>query len=321
MSHVKQMIQQLAQDAQRATRELGAFSSAQKNAILAAMADGLRRESATLLAANARDLDAGRAVGLSPALLDRLALDPQRIEDMALGLEQVSQLPDPVGEVIEAFERPNGLKISRVRVPIGVIGIIYESRPNVTADAGALCLKAGNAVILRGGKESLHSNMAIADVLITAGQEAGMPPGALQLVRTPDRDAVRELVQASGLVDLIIPRGGEGLIEAVTRMAYVPVIKHYKGVCHTYVDASADLEMALAISENAKVQRPGVCNAMETLLVHEAVAEDFVPRMAAQLEEAGVELRGDARFCELWPNAKEATEEDWPAEYLDLILA
>jgi glutamate-5-semialdehyde dehydrogenase len=254
-------------------------------------------------------------------MLDRLELSERRIGEMAGGLRAVAALPDPVGRSLGRRRRPNGLLIVKRRVPIGVILIVYESRPNVTADAAALCVKAGNAVILRGGKEAFHSNQAIAGALQAGGAAAGLPEHAVQFVATTDRDAVRELVRMHDRVDLAIPRGGESLIRAVVEQARVPVIKHYKGVCHVYVDAAADLDMALKIVENAKCQRPGVCNAMETLLVHEAVAPAFLPRLRELCARRGVEVRADAAARGLVPSFKEATEEDWYAEYLDLILA
>jgi glutamate-5-semialdehyde dehydrogenase len=307
--------------AREAAHRLAGMSSEQKDRILLAMADGLDTAREALERANEKDLAAGREAGLSSALLDRLELTDKRIDAMVAGIRDVAALADPVGETLATAEHASGFRLSKVRVPIGVIGIVFESRPNVTADAAVLCIKAGNAVILRGGKEALHSNRAISEALLAGGAGAGLPEGALQLVQTIDRDAVRELVQMEGRVDLIIPRGGEGLIRAVTEMARVPVIKHYKGVCHTYVDASADVEMALAICENAKCQRPGVCNAMETLIVHEAIASSFLPRMAKTLVQAGVELRGDAQACAIAPQMKPATADDWAEEYLDLILA
>ena len=302
-------------------RALATLSSAARNALLEGMAVALGAQRAALLTANARDLAAGRERGLSGALLDRLALNDARIDAMIAGIRQVIALRDPVGELLAHQVRPDGLQIDKLRVPIGVIGIIYEARPNVTADAAVLCLKAGNAVILRGGSEAQHSNRAIGAALVAGGEAAGLPAGALQLVQTTDRDAVRELVQLVGRVDLVIPRGGEGLIRAVTEQARVPVIKHYKGVCHVYVDASADLAMALAIVENAKCQRPGTCNALETLLVHREVAAAFLPELAARLSALGVELRGDEQARALVPAMKVATEQDWYDEYLDLILA
>ncbi|MBI5393670.1 MAG: glutamate-5-semialdehyde dehydrogenase, partial [Verrucomicrobia bacterium] len=261
---LKEDMRQLAVQAQASSRQLAKLTTQQKNDCLLTMADGLVRNAAAIKTANAQDLEAGRAAGLSSAMLDRLALDDKRIEAMARGLREVAALPDPVGRVLDERTRPNGLKLRKVAVPIGVVVIIYESRPNVTADAASLCLKAGNATILRGGKEAIRSNQAIAATMLDAGAKAGLPPNAVQLVQTTDRDAVRELVQLVGLVDVVIPRGGESLIRAVAEAARVPVIKHYKGVCHVFVDRDADLDMAEKIVVNAKCQRPAVCNAMET---------------------------------------------------------
>ena len=311
----------MGEKAVTASRELAKCSTKKKNSILEAMADELIAQKATIQEANAKDLAAGKEVGLSTAMLDRLELNDSRIEGMVKGLSDVAALKDPVGTELSCWNRPNGLQIKKVRVPIGVIAIIFESRPNVTADAASLCFKTSNAVILRGGKEAVHSNQAIAKALREGGLKKGMPEDAIQLVQTTDRDAVRELAQMTGKVDLIIPRGGDGLIKAVSEMAWVPVIKHYKGVCHTYVDASADIDMALAICENAKVQRPGVCNAMETLLVHKDAADAFLPKMIARLKECGVELRGDEAVQKFDSDVIAATEADWPEEFLDLILA
>jgi glutamate-5-semialdehyde dehydrogenase len=311
----------MGKQAVTASRELAKLSTKRKNKILEAMAEELIVQKEVIQAANAKDLEAGKQAGLSAAMLDRLELNNDRIDGMAKGLHDVAALNDPVGTEISIWNRPNGLQIKKTRVPIGVIAIIFESRPNVTADAGSLCFKTSNAVILRGGKEAIHSNQAIATALREGGLKQGMPENAIQLVQTTDRDAVRELAQMTGKVDLIIPRGGEGLIKAVSEMAWVPVIKHYKGVCHTYVDASADINMALAICENAKVQRPGVCNAMETLLVHQEVADAFLPKMIARLKECGVELRGDETVQTFDRDVISATEADWPEEYLELILA
>ena len=319
--NVETTMQDLGRRAREAAHALSALRAEDKNRVLAAMAQAILDGRGPLREANRRDVDAAREAGLSEAMVDRLVLTDARIDAMAAGLRDVAALPDPVGEELRAWTRPNGLRIRKVRVPIGVIGIIYESRPNVTADAAGLCFKAGNAVILRGGKEAAASNRAIADALAEGGASAGMPSGAIQLVPTADRDAVRILVQMTEYVDLIIPRGGEGLIRAVAEQAHVPVIKHYKGVCHTYVDASADLDMALAICVNAKVQRPGVCNAMETLLVHQDAAETFLPACAARLQELGVDLRGDDHARRLVPSMSPATEQDWYEEYLDLTLA
>jgi len=312
----------LGEKAVAASRDLARLSARKKNTILLSMADEIEAAREILKQANGKDLEAARASGMSAALLDRLSLTDSRINAMAKGLREVSGLKDPVGAVISRWIRPNGLEILKTRIPIGVIAIIYESRPNVTADAAGLCFKTANAVILRGGKESLYSNQAIVEVLRVGGKKKGLPENAIQLVMTTDRDAVRELVQLEGKVDLVIPRGGESLIRAVVEQARVPVIKHYKGVCHTYVDASADLDMALKICENAKCQRPGVCNAMETLLVHEAVAEPFLKKVAARLGgDLKVELRGDEASRAIIPTMTPATEEDWSAEFLDLILA
>ena len=317
---LKEEIRLLGEQARAAAHRLAVLTTAQKNQCLAAMADGLLANRAAIQAANAQDLAAGRTAGLSAAMLDRLALNDKRIEAMAAGLREVAALPDPVGRVLEDRTRPNGLRLQKVAVPIGVIAFIYESRPNVTADAAGLCLKAGNAVILRGGKEAIQSNRAIASVLLDSGARAGLPANAVQLVQTTDREAVRELVQLTGLVDVVIPRGGEALIRAVAENARVPVIKHYKGVCHVFVDRDADFDMAERIVLNAKCQRPAVCNAMETLLVDEAVAKTFLPRIASALLARKVELRSDDATRELVPAAKAATEADWSTEYGDLII-
>ncbi len=313
-------IRLLGEQARIAAHRLAVLTTAQKNGCLAAMAEGLLAGRDAIQKANAQDLAAGRAAGLSAALLDRLALNDKRIEAMARGLREVAALPDPVGRVLEDRTRPNGLRLQKVAVPIGVIAFIYESRPNVTADAAGLCLKAGNAVILRGGKEAIQSNRAIASILLESGSRAGLPANAVQLVQTTDREAVRELVQLTGLVDVVIPRGGEALIRAVAENARVPVIKHYKGVCHVFVDRDADFDMAERIVLNAKCQRPAVCNAMETLLVDEAAAKTFLPRIANALLSRKVELRGDDATRGIVPAAKTATETDWSTEYGDLII-
>ena len=312
---------QIGKQAVAASRELLLLTARRKNTILGLMADELEARHDLVTEANARDLASGKGAGLSDAMLDRLTLTESRFASMVKGLREVAALKDPIGSNISRWLRPNGLEIVKRRVPIGVIGIIYESRPNVTADAAALCIKTANAIILRGGKEAIHSNTAIAEALTAGGMQKGLPAHAVQLIRTTDREAVRELVQMEDYVDLVIPRGGEALIRAVTAQARVPVIKHYKGVCHTYVDESADLSQALNIAENAKCQRPGVCNAMETLLVHEGIAAAFLPDVAKRLGEKGVELRGDDRAREIVPTMAVAREEDWYAEYLDLILA
>ena len=309
----------LARRARQARPGLATLSRSVKDKALIAMADALVAGRGVLLAANKRDLDAAR--GLSSAMVDRLTLTDARIESMAEGLRQVAVLPDPVGEMERVWVRPNGLRIGKMRVPIGVVLVIYESRPNVTADAAGLCLKSGNPCILRGGSESIHTNSAIAGVLTRAAAAAGVPEGAIQFVETTDREAVGALVELEDCIDVVIPSGGKGLVKAIAERSRIPVIKHLDGVCHTFVDASADREMALAICHNAKVQRPGVCNAMETLLVHAEIAESFLPAVAADLEAAGVELRGCERSREIVSSMKAATEDDWYAEYLDLILA
>ena len=311
----------MGKQALAASRELAQLTTDKKNTILLAMADAIDKARAEIQSANARDLESGKGAGLSAALLDRLELTDARIDGMIQGVREVAELPDPIGDVLREHVLDNGLVIQKTRVPIGVIGIIYESRPNVTADASSLCFKSSNVVILRGGKEAIHSNTAIAQALQSGGRAHGMPENVIQVVQTTDRAAVKELVQMEDYVNVVIPRGGEGLIRAVAEMARVPVLKHYKGVCHTYVDESADLDKALAISVNAKCQRPGVCNAMETLLVHEQVAAEFLPRMATVFSENNVELRGDEQARKHVDTMQQATEDDWYEEYLDLILA
>ena len=316
-------VERLARRAKEASRGLAATPTAVKNRALRAMAGALERGQRGILAANAKDLRRARAKGVRGALLDRLTLTSKRVAEMARGLREVAALPDPVGKVIGRWRRPNGLVIEKVRVPIGVIGIIYEARPNVTADCAGLCIKAGNAVILRGGSEAIRSNRAIHRALDAAARRAGLPAGAIQMVATPSRKAVDRLLSLVGWVDLVIPRGGTGLIRQVVEKARVPVIKQYQGICHTYVDSPADLKMAEEICWNAKVQRPGVCNAMETLLVHRAAAPKFLPPMARRYAKAGVELRGDEqtrRILKGFP-VRKATERDWATEYLDLILS
>ena len=309
--------------AKTASVAMAAAPTSVKNRALNAMADSLERGAREILAANLRDLSAARKAGVKGALLDRLMLNRGRVGEMARGLREVARLPDPVGQVISKWNRPNGLKIAKVRVPIGVIAIIYEARPNVTADCAGLCLKSGNSVILRGGSEAIHSNRAIFRRLESAGRKAGLPAGALQLVWSTDRRLVDHLLGQVGGVDLVIPRGGEGLIRQVVEKARVPVIKQYKGICHTFVDATADLKKAEEICYNAKVQRPGVCNAMETLLVHRSAAPKFLPAMARRYAKAGVTLRGDAATRKILRGmpVKPATEKDWATEYLDLILS
>jgi glutamate-5-semialdehyde dehydrogenase len=311
----------LARNARAAASRLAVADRATKDRALTALARLLRDETPAILEANARDLAEGRAAGLGAAMLDRLMLDERRVEAMARGVEAVVALPDPVGTVEPMGVRPNGLRVSRMRIPLGVICIIYEARPNVTVDAGALCIKSGNAPILKGGKEAFHSNGALVALMRRALGEAGLPADGIQAVATSDRDVLLGLIRASGDVDLVIPRGGEGLIRYVTEHATVPVIQHYKGVCHVYVHADADLSLAADIALNAKVSRPGVCNAMETLLIHRDAAPGLVTTLFPRLRAAGVELRGDARVRALAPDVAPASEDDWHAEYLDLILA
>jgi len=318
---------ELAKLSKAAARELAKLATDEKNACLAAMANALEHNAQAIKDANAKDMAAGARSGLSPAMLDRLKLDDKRITAMARGLREVAALPDPVGRILDERVRPNGLKLQKISTPIGVVVIIYESRPNVTADAASLCFKSGNATILRGGKEAIHSNEAIASVMIAAAKQKlkKFPEHAIQVVRTTDREAIKELLALTQYVDLCMPRGGEGLIRAVAENSKVPVIKHYKGVCHIYVDGEADLKMAENIVMNAKVQRPGVCNAIETLLVDRAIAPKFLPAIAQKLDEKKVELRVDEATRKILgsqiPELKSATEEDWFAEYLDLILA
>ena len=297
------------------------LSTAAKNDMLLKMADALEKGSGGIITENGKDLETGRNNGLSSAMLDRLMLDEKRIAAMSAALREVAALPDPVGEITGMRKRPNDLMVGKMRIPLGVIGIIYEARPNVTADAAALCLKAGNAVILRGGSEAIHSNLAIAKILNSAMAEMGIPAAALAVLPFTEREGVLEMLKQEESIDLIIPRGGESLIRFVSENSRIPVIKHYKGVCHVFVDVSADFEKAEKIVVNAKVQRPGVCNALETLLIHKDVAAAFIPRIAAALGGLKVELRGDETFRRYAPTATPATEEDWHAEYLELILA
>jgi len=320
----------LAKQAKAASRELAKLTTAEKNACLLAMADALEKNSAALKQANALDMEAGTKMGLTAAMLDRLKLDDKRITGMAKGLREVAALPDPVGKILDERVRPNGLKLQKVTTPIGVVVIIYESRPNVTADAASLCFKSGNATILRGGKEALNSNQLIAKTMIDAGKRAlpHFPEHAIQVVPTTDREAIPALLSLTQYVDVCMPRGGEGLIRAVADCSKVPVIKHYKGVCHVYVDADADLKMAEEIAINAKVQRPAVCNAMETLLVDKAIAPKFLPVIAQKLTEKNVELRTDDETRDILNSTldprpstlKSATEQDWFTEYNDYIL-
>lgn len=316
-----EMVRTKAEAAHRAAGELAVTSTVIKNKALLAMADALEAGAAKILAANAKDMEAVRANNMKESMLDRLALSQVRINAMAEGLRQVAQLEDPVGNVLDGRRLPNGLTVTKVRVPLGVIGIIYEARPNVTADAIGLCVKSGNAVILKGGSEALQSNIVIAGILTQAAESAGIPAGAIQFVDSSDRQAVTDLIKMNGLVDVVIPRGGAGLIQAVVQNATVPVIETGIGVCHTYVDAGADYDMARAIAINAKVQRPAVCNAMETLLVHEDAAAEFLPQMLTEYFAAGVTIIGCGKTQAFDKRIQAATEEDWATEYGDLRLS
>lgn len=318
---VKDDILSIAKDARDASLGLSRLDTSTKNKALLLMAEGLVAEAAYLKEENTKDLMADRLEGFSKPMLERLTLSDKVISQMAAGLKEVAALPDPVGEVTKMWKRPNGLMVGRMRIPIGVIGIIYESRPNVTADAAGLCLKSGNAVILRGGSEAIFSNTAIAKVLSSALKKAGAPEKAIQVVPTTERDAVLEMLKLEDYIDLIIPRGGESLIRFVVENSKIPVIKHYKGVCHVFVDESAEIDMATKIAFNAKVHRPGVCNAMETLLVHKNIADKFLPIVKKEYDRAGVEMRGCPKTLKILKEIKPAAEEDWGAEYLDLILA
>ncbi len=318
---VETVVSGMARAAKTAAREIARCSTARKNAMLTKLADLILENAAVIQKENAEDVTAGRQAGLSSAMIDRLTITDATIQSMVKGLKEVVQLEDPVGSSVRSYRRPNGLEVSRVRIPLGVIGIIYESRPNVTIDAAALCLKSGNAVILRGGSEAHRSNQVLAGLIARALQETGLPGESAQVIPVTDRSAVTTLLQQEEWIDLIIPRGGESLIRFVVEHSRIPVLKHYKGVCHVYVDEDADMKMAETICFNAKVQRPGVCNAMETLLVHEKAAAAFLPMAAEKLIAAGVELRGCDQTCRILPQAKPATDADWPAEYLDLILA
>ncbi|BBO91097.1 glutamate-5-semialdehyde dehydrogenase [Desulfosarcina ovata] len=318
---IEQTICQMARDAKKAAAVISRCTTTQKNQVLTAMADLLEAKAESIFTENRKDLERAKVAGLSAAMIDRLTVSEQTIASMAGGLREVAAYTDPVGTMDQTQVRPNGLRVARMRIPLGVIGIIYESRPNVTIDAAGLCLKSGNAVILRGGSEAMHSNQALAAIIGQALESAGLPPQAAQVVPTEDRSAINALLAQEEFVDLIIPRGGEGLIRFVVEHSKIPVLKHYKGVCHVFVDESADFAMAEAIALNAKAQRPGVCNAMETLLVHQSVAAEFLPAMARRFAEARVELRGCSRTLAILPDIPAATDADWPAEYLDLILA
>jgi len=318
---VQNTVESLAISAKRAARKLAFESTTSKNNVLLRMAEALQEQKEFIQTENEKDLAAGREKGLSAAMLDRLALTDKVIGAMIVGLQEVAALPDPVGEVDEMIRRPNGLMVGRMRIPLGVIGMVYESRPNVTVDAAALCLKAGNAVILRGGSEAIHSNLALAKVLQDALTSENIDPAAIQVIPMTDREAVNIMLSLEEHIDLIIPRGGEGLIRFVAQNSRIPVLKHYKGVCHVFVDEAADFNMAAEIIMNGKTQRPGVCNALETLLVHRKIAAAFLPLIGSRLKDAGVEIRGCPQTCDILADVKDATEEDWYAEFLDLILA
>ncbi len=315
------MVRRQGEEAKQASLALGILTTQKKNTILLAMAEGLLAEGQQILAANAEDMRSGKEAGLRDSLLDRLLLTHERLEQMALGIRQVAALPDPVGKILGGASLSNGLTITKITVPLGVLGMIYEARPNVTADAIALCVKSGNAVLLKGGREALHSNKAVSDAMKKAGEAVGLPQGAVQFINVPDRAAVDELIHLEGLVDVVIPRGGAALIKNVVHNASVPVIETGAGVCHTYVDAYADVDMAVKIAMNAKVNRPSTCNAMETLLVHEAIADRFLPAMLEAYKKAHVTILGDARTQHYSSEVQPATEEDWATEYGDLRLS
>lgn len=317
---IKKYVTGLALEAKAGARSLAKASSGQKDLILTGMAEALEKNAEELIYENKKDTVSAAKKGLSKAMIDRLTLNEKRIKEMAQGLLEIAQLPDPVGEIINMRQRPNGMSVGKMRVPIGLIGIIYESRPNVTADATSLCLKAGNAVILRGGSEAINSNKAIVKILKASAKASGLHEGAITFIDIPDREAIMEMLKLEGTIDLIIPRGGEGLIRAVTENSRIPVLKHYKGVCHVFVDRDADLKMAEEICFNAKVQRPGTCNSMETMLVDETIAKKFLPRMIRRFKGSKVEVRGCAKTFQISPDIKKAKEKDFYNEYLDLIL-
>ena len=318
---MRELVETRARAAREAARTVALANARVKSEALLQMARGVEEKTPAILEANRADLERARGQGHPRAFLDRLTLTDARVEAMATGIRQVAALPDPVGETVRGWRRPNGIEIARVRVPLGVIGFIYESRPNVTADAAALCVKSGNACVLRGGKEAIESNAVIAAILGKGLEKAGLPAEAIGFVDVPDREAVEVLITLDRYIDLVVPRGGEAFVRLVAERATIPVLKHDKGLCHVYVDADADLQMAANIAVNAKAQRPGVCNAMETLLVHADAAAAFLPAVAARFRDAGVELRGCPRTRELVPAARPATEADWDTEYLDLILS
>ena len=315
------LIETIAARARTASRSLVSLSTTRKNRALKAMAQGLRRNARTLKNENAKDLERAEANSLSPSMIDRLTLSDKVIEGMARALEEIAELPDPVGKITGMTRRPNGLTVGKMRIPLGVVAIIYESRPNVTSDAAGLCLKSGNAVILRGGSEAIHSNRAVVEILKSSLQESGISPDVIGFIPVTERKAVNEMLSLEQYIDLVIPRGGEGLIRTVVENSRIPVLKHYKGVCHIFVDRDADLEKAYRICLNAKVQRPGVCNAMETLLVDAPVAKRFLPEMVRLFRENGVDVRGCEKTRAIVGDVAQATEDDWYEEYLDLILA
>ena len=317
---IKAFVLNKALEAKEGARALAKASSKQKNAALIGMAEALKKRSKDLISENKKDIKYAEGKGLSKALIDRLTLNEKRVNEMAAGLIEVAALPDPVGEIIKMRQRPNGMTVGKMRVPIGVIGIIYESRPNVTADAASLCMKAGNAVILRGGSEAINSNKAIVKVLKEAAKKEGLHEGIVTFIDTPDRQAIMEMLKLEGIVDLIIPRGGEALIRAVAENSRIPVLKHYKGVCHVFVDRDADFKMAEDICFNAKVQRPGTCNAMETMLVDKKIAKAFLPSMIKRFKEAGVKIKGCPLTKKMDASLEKAQEEDFYREYLDLIV-
>ena len=321
MDNLKNYILSVAQKARKAALELMKADTEIKNTALKTMIHLIDTQRDKIKTENQKDLDNGVKNGLSKAMIDRLELNDKRIDGMITSLEELIALPDPSSEIIKKWTRPNGMTIKKVRVPIGVIGIIYESRPNVTADAASLCLKTGNATILRGGKEAFHSNLVLTKILQEALEQTGLPTASIQLIETTDRAAVGELLKLNEQIDLIIPRGGEGLIRRVVKESTIPVIKHYKGVCHLYADKDIDDNQAIDLIINSKVQRPGVCNALETLLIHESIAQTFIPKVCEALASKGVKIRGDEKTCSLYPESVPATEEDWYAEYLDLILS
>ncbi|MCK9294533.1 MAG: glutamate-5-semialdehyde dehydrogenase [Desulfobulbaceae bacterium] len=321
MNAIQETIQTMAVAAKQAAHKLIGLSTERKNRVLLRMAEALAEQQEFIRGENAKDLEAGRQKGLSSAMLDRLNLSDKVMASMIGGLKEVAALPDPVGEVTEMIKRPNGIMVGRMRIPLGVIGMIYESRPNVTVDAAALCLKAGNSILLRGGSEAIHSNLALARVLQDCLAAENIDAAAIQVIPVTDREAVTYMLGLEEQIDLIIPRGGEGLIRFVAENSRIPVLKHYKGVCHVFVDDTADHDMAINIVMNGKVQRPGVCNALEALLVHEKIAADFLPKAGEALAKAGVEIRGCPKTCALLPYAKPAADSDWGMEFLDLILA